>query len=62
VFFWELPDDDHIKAFRIKNVPVRFLSLSIDPNTHQARIAVDVPNPDDRLLPGRTVTVVIGEN
>ena len=43
------------------------LSKVLDPNTHQARIAVDVPNPaspqypDGRLVPGRAVTVVIGE-
>ncbi len=61
VYFWELPTEEQIKDFRIEQVPVRLLSQSVDPNTHQARIAVDVENTDGRLRPGRMVTVVIGE-
>jgi WD40 repeat protein len=61
VYFWELPSDEEIKDFRIKDVPVRLLSQSIDPNTHQIRIAIDVDNSNGRLRPGRAVTVVIGE-
>jgi WD40 repeat protein len=61
VYFWELPTEREIQDFRIKNVPVRLLSSSIDASTRQARIAVDVQNLDGRLRPGRAVTVVIGE-
>ncbi len=67
IYLWKLPTDKQIDDFRIVNVPVRLLSQSIDPNTHQARIAVDVENPtseeypNGRLLPGKSVTVVIGE-
>lgn len=67
VYLWPLPTPDEVAHHRIRNVQVRLLSSSIDPNTHQARIAVDLDNPvspqypDGRLRPGRAVTVVIGE-
>jgi WD40 repeat protein len=67
IYLWELPTPEQIATHRIKNVPVRLLSPGLDPNTHQARIAVDVPNPaspqfpNGRLIPGRAVTIVIGE-
>jgi WD40 repeat protein len=67
IYVWELPTQAQIDEFRIENVPVRLLSQSVDTNTHQARVAVDVPNPtskeypNGRLLPGKSVTVVIGE-
>jgi WD40 repeat protein len=67
VYLWPLPTREQVDKHRIEQVPVRLLSQSIDPNTHQARIAVDVPNPasdeypDGRLIPGRSVTIVIGE-
>lgn len=67
IYLWKLPTDKQIDEFRIEQVPVRLLSQSIDRNTHQALIAVDVFNPtsdeypNGRLLPGRSVTVVIGE-
>jgi WD40 repeat protein len=61
VYLWQVPTKDEVARHRILNVPVRLLSSQIDPNTHQARIAVDLDNRDGRLLPGKTVTVVIGE-
>ena len=67
LYLWKLPTQAQIDEFRIEHVPVRLLSHSIDPTTHQARIAVDVPNPtseqyrNGRLLPGKSVTVVIEE-
>jgi WD40 repeat protein len=67
ICLWKLPTEAQLNEFRIEHVPVRLLSQSIDSNTHQARIAVDVPNPtsmeypNGRLMPGKAVTVVIGE-
>ena len=67
VYVWTLPTTKEVAEHRIENVKVSLLSKTLDPNTHQARIAVDVPNPvspqypDGRLIPGKAVTVVIGE-
>jgi WD40 repeat protein len=67
IYFWRLPTPGEVNEHRIENVTVRLLGLNLDPNTHQARIAVDVPNevsdryPRGRLMPGKSVTVVIGE-
>jgi WD40 repeat protein len=61
VYVWPLPTSAEAKNARIQHVPVRLLSSTIDANTHQARIAVDLDNRDGRLLPGKGVTVVIGE-
>ena len=66
VVFFLTPNELLARGAMGMNVPVRLLSHSLD-NTHQARIAVDVPNPtspqfpDGRLIPGRAVTIVIGE-
>jgi WD40 repeat protein len=67
IYLWELPTPEQVATHRIENVPVRLLSHALDPNTHLARIAVDLPNPaspefpNGRLIPGRAVTIVIGE-
>jgi WD40 repeat protein len=67
VYFLPLPTPQEVEDHRIRHVPVRLLSPGLDPNTKQARIGVDVANPispqfpDGRLVPGRAVTLVIGE-
>lgn len=67
IYFLPLPTPLEVENHRIKDVPVRLLSQVLDPNTKQARIGVDVANPvsaqflDGRLVPGRAVTIVIGE-
>jgi WD40 repeat protein len=67
VYLWLLPTPGEVASHRIENVKVSLLAKNLDPNTHQARIAVEVPNPtspqfpNGRLIPGRAVTVVLGE-
>jgi WD40 repeat protein len=67
IYFWSLPTTQEVENHRIENVPIRVLGRSLDAS-RQMRIAVDVPNPatpqypNGRLMPGRPVTIVIGDN
>jgi WD40 repeat protein len=67
VYLWPLPTKAEVDDHRIEHVKVSAALQSLDPNTHQARITVHVPNPispqypNGRLIPGKAVTVVIGE-
>jgi WD40 repeat protein len=57
VYLWAVPN----RALANKRIKGK-ISLReniVDPSTHQARIWVDVDNPDGLLKPGETVTIVV---
>lgn len=58
VYLWPVPTKQEVDNHPIPNVPVR-LSRSVEAGSRQIRILVEVPNPTGRLIPGRTVTIVM---
>jgi WD40 repeat protein len=58
VYLWPVPSKQEADNHPIPNVPVR-LSRSVEAGSRQIRILVEVPNPTGRLIPGRTVTIVM---
>ena len=61
VYLWALPTKEEVAGHRIENVQMKVVGQSLDPSTRQMRIAVEVPNADGRLMPGRPVTIVIAD-
>jgi WD40 repeat protein len=71
VYLWQLPSPQSVANQRIRGLRLTLVDRALDANTRQVRIGVDIHNPlddqhpygvlSDRLMPGRPVTVVVGE-
>jgi WD40 repeat protein len=67
VYLWRMPTRQAVAQHRIEGLRLTRVDRALDANTRQVRIGVNVNNPMDaqhpygRLMPGRPVTVVIGE-
>lgn len=58
VYLWSMPSHEDVVNYRL---PARLTMLAgaVDAGTRQLRIGVEVPNGENRFLPGRPVTIVI---
>jgi WD40 repeat protein len=67
VYLWQLPTREALAQHRIEGLTLSLVDRALDANTRQVHIGVNVINPIDaqhpygRLMPGRPVTVVVGE-
>jgi WD40 repeat protein len=65
IYIWAIPSEKDADEHRLKNVPMSFVNLMIDPTTRMSRVGFGIDNPISERYPngrfeaGRPVVIVI---